>query len=255
MKKNVLFIPVLLVCLVGCSTKPPQGKTQAESLYLEAQQLVSRKKYIAATEKLNEIKVQHPYSFYATPAELMQADVYFLQENFLEAAAAYTQFRDLHPKDEKIDYVIYRIGLSYYKQLPSTHDRDLSSGVTAITYFKEIVEKYPNSTYVSDSKVMITDVEKKLLEKELYIADFYYRTKLFEAASLRYRGLYTQSSLEPTQKQLVVYRTGVSLCKAVLNDLCLDWVKSHAEEFTDSQRSEFMNLTEECTAKWKEKNL
>ena len=76
--KYLLFI---LIVLAGCSSDKPDGRTEAEVLYKEAEELMKSERYILATEKLNTIKTQHPYSFYATPAELLQADILFLQEN------------------------------------------------------------------------------------------------------------------------------------------------------------------------------
>ena len=88
--------------MAACSSDKPKGRTEAEVLFKEAEDLVKSERYILATEKLNTIKTQHPYSFYATPAELLQADVLYMQESFVESAAAYLLFRDFHPKHEKI---------------------------------------------------------------------------------------------------------------------------------------------------------
>ena len=82
-------------------------------------------RYLLATEKLNQLKNQYPYSFYATPSELMLADILYKQENYVEAAASYLLFKEFHPKHEKIAYVIYKIAESYYEQIPETYDRDL----------------------------------------------------------------------------------------------------------------------------------
>ena len=127
-----IFSLILLFIFVSCSTDKPEGKTEAEILYKEAQELMEAERFILATEKLNQIKTQHPYSFYATPAELLQADVLFLQENYIEAAAAYLLFRDFHPRHEKIAYVVFRIAESYYKQITDTIDRDREPALVSI---------------------------------------------------------------------------------------------------------------------------
>lgn len=105
------------------------GSTKAEILFKEAKDLISKSRYIQATEKLNSIRSQYPYSYYATHAELLQADILFSQENYAEAASAYILFRDFHPKYNELGYVIFRISESFYRQLPTTFDRDLSAGV------------------------------------------------------------------------------------------------------------------------------
>ena len=165
---------------------PQKGKTEAEILYKEAKSLMEDNRYILATEKLNQIKNQYPYSFFATPAELLQADILFAQENYIESAAAYLLFRDFHPKHEKMDYVVYRIAESYFKQKPDTFDRDLEAAEEAIKYYRELLVKYSDSQYSKDGKKKINECQKMIEDKEKYIADFYYKTEVYQAARWRY---------------------------------------------------------------------
>lgn len=172
--------------MISCATKRPQGSTEAEILFKEAKDLISKSRYIQATEKLNAIRSQYPYSYYATHAELLQADILFSQENYAEAASAYILFRDFHPKYTELGYVIFRISESFYRQLPSTFDRDLSSGLEAIKYFNELIQNYPETEYVKEAQSRIDQIEEMVEKKEIYIADFYFKTKDFEAAKTRY---------------------------------------------------------------------
>ena len=184
-----LLVLSFSLIVISCATKRPQGSTEAEVLYREAKDLIAKSRYIQATEKLNSIRSQYPYSYYATYAELMQADILFAQENYAEAASAYILFRDFHPKYNELGYVIFRISESFYRQLPSTFDRDLSAGVEAIKYFNELIQNYPNTEYVKESQKRINQIEEMIEKKEIYIADFYFKTKDFEAAKARYEDI------------------------------------------------------------------
>lgn len=254
-KNSYFYYPfnfLLLVILVSCSSPKPAGKTEAESLYLEANQLIEKKRYIAAIEKLNQLKTQHPYSYYTVPSELRLADVYFMQENFEESATAYLMFRDLHPKHEKLDYVIYKIAESYDKQTPSTHDRDLSSAQEAIKYYQELLGKYATSPYIEPSKQRIEVIKDKLLKKEKYIADFYFKTKNYEAALWRYK--FIQETLQ--DKDLLShakFREVLTLEKLSMFKECLDTIKAHASFFSDEQLKEMDAVADRCAASWKEK--
>jgi outer membrane protein assembly factor BamD len=170
----------------SCATKSPSGRTAAETLYQEALELVDSGRYLIAIENLNLIKSKYPYSYYATHAELLQADILFKQKNYVEAAAAYILFKDFHPKHPKIDYVILRIAESYYYQLPSNYDRDLTPGHEAIKYFKLLLKKFPQSKLVVGAKEKIKYCASLIEEKQLYIADFYFRTENFQSARYRY---------------------------------------------------------------------
>lgn len=186
---NKIIAFVLLTLLFSCSTERPKGATEAEILFKEAKDLISKSRYIQASEKLNAIRSQYPYSFYATPAELLQADVLFAQESYAEAASAYILFRDFHPKYNEISYVVFRISESFYRQLPSTFDRDLSAGVEAVKYYNELLQNFSNTEYVKDASARIAQIEMMLEKKQIYIADFYFRTKDYEAAKTRYEDI------------------------------------------------------------------
>lgn len=189
MKLRSVLILFCAIFLFSCATKRPGGSTEAEILFKEAKDLISKSRYIRANEKLNAIRSQFPYSYYATHAELLQADILFSQENYAEAASAYILFRDFHPKHSELGYVIFRISESFYRQLPSTFDRDLTAGIEAIKYFKELIQSYPSTEYVKDAQTRINQIEAMIEQKEIYIADFYFRTKDYEAAKARYEDI------------------------------------------------------------------
>jgi len=248
-----LFLMVLaffLVHFLSCSSEPIKGKTPAEGLFLEAKRMVGKKRFIGATEQLNNLRTQYPFSFYAVPAELLQADIYFMQENFEEATAAYMQFRDLHPKHEQIDYVIFRIGESFYQQTPSTFDRDLTSAVNAEKFFKEIVEKYPQSIYLKESKEKIILIQEKIISKEKYIADFYYKTANYDAALWRYKYI-----LENFKEESIVkhskFRVILSLAKLDKCEDCLEQIKTDAPVFTEAQVRELNSIVDDCSKRLK----
>lgn len=189
MKLRKFLLLALSIFVMACATKRPEGSTEAEILFKEAKQLVEKSRYIQATEKLNALRSQYPYSFYATHAELLQADILFAQENYAEAASAYILFRDFHPKYNELGYVVYRISEAFYRQLPDTFDRDLSAGIEAIKYFNELLTTYPTTEYVKDAQARIDQIEDMIEKKEIYIADFYFKTKDYLAAKARYEDI------------------------------------------------------------------
>lgn len=251
-KFNIIGIFLLLV---ACSSNEPTGKTKAEVLFKDAEKLISKKRYIAATERLNLLRSQHPYSFYATPAELLQADILFLQQNYIEAAGAYLMFRDLHPKHEKIVYVIYRIGESYYKQLPSTHDRDLTSAYESLKYFQEVVEKYPQSNFKEQAEKSILNINEMLEKKEKYIADYYFKTKNFEAARFRYleminQNISNQNYLNHSKMRVIESSLGMDKFQE-----CLEYTKQYASSFKAEELNKLEKIAIQCGDKLKKQVL
>jgi outer membrane protein assembly factor BamD len=237
-----------LLLVIGCSSDSQDGKTEAEKLYKEAQELMEAERFILANEKLNLIKTQHPYSFYATPAELLQADILFEQESYIEAAAAYLLFRDFHPRHEKIAYVVYKIAESYFKQIPDTIDRDLEPAVEAIKYFEEIIQKYSDSSYRKNAEERILEAQKMLRDKDLYVADFYFKTKEFSAARYWYLDILDHHQDKKTRRHAIV-RTILASYKLKQYQQCLEYAEKYATEVDKRISKEINSTTKKCRKK------
>lgn len=244
--KVLLLISILV--LGACSSDKPNGKSEAEILYKEAQELMEAERFILATEKLNQIKTQHPYSFYATPAELLQADVLFKQENYIESAAAFLLFRDFHPRHEKIPYVIFMIAESYFKQIPDTIDRDLEPALESLKYYNEILQKYPDSSYVKDSEQRIGKAMKMLRQKDEYIADFYFKTKEYSAARYWYLDILENHQDEKTRNHAML-RTILATSKLKEWDPCLEYIEKFYQLVDKQAQKEIKSVKNQCQKK------
>lgn len=254
LNKNLIYFPAVLACVVtlllsGCSSTRPEGKTDAEVLYKEAQELVKDKRYLLATEKLNQIKSKYPYSFYAKHAELLQANILFDQENYVEAAAAYVLFRDFHPKHEQLDFVTWRIAESYFNQLPSTFDRDLGPANEAIKYYQELTQKYPKYEKVAEAQGKIKKCQDMLKAKDKYIADFYFKTSVYDAAKYRYRDILSLYPDDQELKDHSMLRIVLSSFESNEFDECLKAAKDYEPQVGDVTRKEIAKVAAKCEKK------
>lgn len=245
--KTILIPTTLLLSflLASCSTPRPEGKTEAEILYKEAIQLSEEGRYILATERINTLRSQFPYSFYATHAELLQADILFSQENFVESAAAYILFRDFHPKHEKIPYVLFRIAESFHKQLPDTFDRDLSAAYEAIRYYGELLSLYPNTDYAKNAESKIKEAQDLLLKKEQYIADFYYKTEVYDSARFRYLKI-LESFNEPKLIEHSLNRVLLASIELEDFDGCLKYYNQFIEKINQEKQNRLTDTALKC---------
>lgn len=243
-----LIIPFLisLLLIASCSTPRPTGKTEAEILFKEAQLLMDDGRYLMATEKLNALRSQYPYSYYATHAELLQADILFQQENYLEAAAAYILFKDFHPRHKKMDYVVFQIAESFNNQRPPSYDRDLSPLYEAIKYYDELLRVYPNSDYAKGGREKIEECKLLLQKKEQYIADFYFKTDVFRAARYRYIDILNNFSNRELRNHSIVrvMRASVQLKEP---EKCKVHYKKYSGELTGSAKKQVDSIYKDCT--------
>lgn len=185
---SLLMVLSLSFVLGACATEEKKTDTP-EGAFAVAEDLDKDERYDEAISKYQDVRNRFPYSRFATMAELAIADVYFKKESFAEAQVSYMSFKDLHPKHPKADYVTYQLGMSYYKQLPSTIDRDLSLAPSAMTFFEEVYRQFPNSEYAVLARDFHEEARKKMAAKEVYIADFYFIRRKWDSALTRYEGL------------------------------------------------------------------
>lgn len=180
------MVAISALILTACASTEQVDSTTAEGAYKVAERYEKDERFEESIIKYTEVKNKHPYSRFALMAELKIADVQFLRESYIEAQYAYQTFKDLHPKHPQIDYVTYRLGLSYFNQLPSTIDRDLSLADKAILYFDEVMVSYAGSGYAKEATVKKAEALKMLAEKEMYVAGFYFKKKQYGSALGRY---------------------------------------------------------------------
>jgi len=242
----LLALSVIVITMnLSCSSKRPKGQTEAEILYKESKQFMEDGQYLLAIEKLNKIQSEFPFSYYATPSELLRADIYFAQKNFQEAAASYKVFLDLHPRHKRESYVLYKLSESYFKQLPSTHDRDLESGEKAIISYRRLLRKFPNSKYVKEAKSKIKACKEMIKLKEIYIADFYFRTDVFVSARYRYLGIIKNYKEKPLLN-LAIERVLKSSYNLKEFSKCSKFYKNYRSLVSEEYKSKIEKLGEKC---------
>jgi outer membrane protein assembly factor BamD len=187
-----LAVPATLVAIQGCSSAPKATENEAELMYNKAVEFENDERFEEAIQRFTDVKNKFPYSRFATDAELHIADIQFKRENFVEAQGAYQIFKELHPRHPQIDFVTFRLALSYYNQLPTTVDRDLSVSTKAIQYLNEVINTYGSSSYVAEAKEKRAAALKMLAQKELYIANFYFKHEFYDSALVRYQKVLTK---------------------------------------------------------------
>ena len=188
------------VFIIGCSSSPEYDTSTPEGGFKLGEKYEKDERYEEAITQFTQVKNKFPYSKLAPEAELKVADINYLREDYAEAQIAYQTFKDLHPTHPKSDYVTFRLGMSFYKQLPSTIDRDLSIAYKAILYFDEVVQSYGKSPFVAEAKEHRSKAKQMLAEKEMYIGNFYLKKEKWDSALGRYEELlsdFPSSDLEP----------------------------------------------------------
>ncbi|MDD2899643.1 MAG: outer membrane protein assembly factor BamD [Desulfuromonadaceae bacterium] len=213
MKTVVTLFAVLIltsVLLPGCST--PQVNKSAAVLYTEGEQFFKDGKYEDAIARWKKVKETYQSPELSTKAELNIADAYFLNKDYIEAAAGYEDFRKLHPKHPQSDFALYRQGMSYYNQITGI-DTDQTPVKNAQITFALYLSTYPAGAQVAEVQEMNRQCRDKQLQYELYVGRFYLKTDAYKAAIARFEESLKMFS-DASRRDEVLYYLG----KAYLQD-------------------------------------
>ena len=179
------FALILSTLFVACATKE-KPVLPLEVLYEQGTQAMQQKKYKNAITAFKAIRDHYPFSQYAEEAILNLADSYFLSHKFIEAADSYKEFEMLYPRHKVIPYVMYQIAFCYQSTFISV-DREIDSLLEAKGYYQKLVDIYPNSNYATKAKEQLLGITRKLAERDIYLANFYWRTERYGSAYVRYK--------------------------------------------------------------------
>ena len=188
--KNCLFLSLVMGLLLGCGGKGVKTTGgDPEALYREGLVRFNKRDYSEALKRFQELKANFPDNPpYTLWAELKVGDCHFLQKEYVEAIAAYEEFKKIHPTHEEMPYVQYQIGMSHFKQMLSL-DRDQTATKKALSNFEYLSANYPPSLFTEKAKEKIEFCRKQLADHEFYVGNYYYKQKNYGAASHRFQKL------------------------------------------------------------------
>jgi len=180
---------LLALFLVGCSGSNVKNSEDPEIIYNEINVLIEKDRYIEAGELVAEIRRRFPQSRFAALAELRNGDIYFKQDSYTEAAAAYGVFVELYPKHAEAPYAQYQRTLSYFNDAPDNIARDQGPARDAVASAETLIARYPESGYAAKAADIRKKARLRLAQKEAYVARFYAKRGATEAAQNRWKSL------------------------------------------------------------------
>jgi outer membrane protein assembly factor BamD len=185
-----LAFAATVLILGGCSGDDEDAYVErpVEEIYNEAQDLLEEGDARRAGQAFEEVERQHPYSQWATRAQLMSAFAYYEANAYDEAIAAAERFIELHPGHQDVPYAYYLVGISYYERI-SDVGRDQKMTEEALAAFDELRRRFPDSKYARDAELKADLARDHLAGKEMSIGRYYLRRAQYVAAINRFRNV------------------------------------------------------------------
>ena len=183
------FAGVLAVLLLvaACSDDDfGYQERSVEELYNNAMDELLDGSYVEAAQGFDEVERQHPYSVWATRAQIMAAYAYYKNNDYDESIISAGRFIKLHPGHRDVAYAYYLNAVSYYEQI-SDVGRDQEMTELALVSLEELVRRFPDTSYSRDARLKIDLTRDHLAGKEMEIGRYYLARANYVAAVNRFR--------------------------------------------------------------------
>ena len=189
-----LIILLSIFILNGCSKndkeisliKEINQEDEMIRAYKEGVKALDENDTFFAAKKFLEAELLYPQSEWASKSSLMASYAYYIEGNYSGALYNLERFLKTYPKDPRMDYVHYLIGLSYFENIEG-EKKDIKPLIEAKNKFKFVIQNYPNTDFALDSKFKIDLINDVLASKEMYLGRHYIKKEKWIAAINRFK--------------------------------------------------------------------
>ncbi|MCC5880438.1 MAG: outer membrane protein assembly factor BamD [Idiomarina sp.] len=199
MKVVLLAVLVLTLTLTGCSSSRDRDQARdmrgsPEQMYQQAQGYIDGGNFTMAVQTLRSIEMRYPFGAHINQVQLDLIYVHYQVGDQDRALTAIDRFLRLNPNHADLDYVRYMRGLVHlqlernaFQELVGIdrHDRDKTYAEQAFEDFRQLLDRYPDSTYAADARARMLGIQSRLAKYELEVANYYMRREAYMAAITR----------------------------------------------------------------------
>ena len=181
----VVFGGLFLSACAG-DKAPDYVELPVDVLYNNAANSLTEGDFKTAATGFDDVERQHPYSPWATKAQLMAAYAYYKDDEYDQAVIAAERFIQLHPGHKDTPYAFYLAAISYYEQIIDV-GRDQRITELALRALREVARRFPKSDYAADARLKMDLAFNHLAGREMEIGRFYQTRREYSGAINRFR--------------------------------------------------------------------
>jgi len=185
---RILAFALVVAGLAACASKEREEYVErpVEQIYNEGVDALATDRYLTAARAFNEVERQHPYSTWATKAQLMAAYAYYQANKYDDAIVAVDRFIQLNPSNRDVGYAYYLKAISYYEQITDVQ-RDARMTELAMGALEEVVRRFPDTPFARDARLKIDLTNDHLAGKEMEVGRYYMRRGQYVGAINRFK--------------------------------------------------------------------
>ena len=216
MKRSVTALAALLLAasLAGCGLfgdkVDPKKEWQAAEFYAAAKEQFDNQSWDAAIKLYEQLEAKFPFGRFAQQAQIEVAYAYYKQGETAQAISALEKFVKLHPNHPNVDYALYLKALANFKEdlgpfsrlvKQDLAERDPKAARESFEGFKDLVTRFPESRYASDSRERMAYLVEALARHEVNVARYYLNRGAYLAAANRAQDAITRFPTSPAHRE------------------------------------------------------
>jgi len=203
----VVVLGASLACAgYGRNTLPPGTTEPDKFLFDRGMAALNDKKWLTAREFLKQVVETYTQSPYRPDAKLGIGDSYLGEgsaESLVLAINEFREFLSFYPTNRRADYAQNKLAMAHFRQMRGPQ-RDQTETREAIKEFQAFVERYPNSSLMSETKAKLREALDRLSESDYLVGFFYFRARWYPGAIDRFETL-LKSDPEYSGRDAVYY--------------------------------------------------
>jgi outer membrane protein assembly factor BamD len=185
MKKNSLYIIILILFLSACAGGSTARRLCSDQQWERAERLFNRGRYARAIPYYQQLVFERS-SVHTAEAQFKLGESFFRRrgrENYIDAIFEFQELLRLFPDSRWAPDAQFRIAQSYERlSLPPELTQEDTN--RSIEHFIRFIERNPTDPRVPEAQEYIRDLQLKLIEKIFLTGRIYYRMRDYSAAEL-----------------------------------------------------------------------
>jgi outer membrane protein assembly factor BamD len=241
---TLAWLLLVALALFGCSsTKENTAALSNEKLYAQAKEEADIGNYDGAAKLYERLEGRAVGTLLGQQAQLERAWCLYKANDKPSALAAIDRYIKLNPSSPALDYAYYLRGLINFNDnlgfLSTLANQDLSerdqqASRDAYQAFRQLIERFPTSSYAPDAQLRMNYIVNALASYEVHVARYYYRRGAYVAAANRAQ-ITVQDFRQTPATEEALYLMSISYEKLGLTQLQADAERVLRQNFPDSK--------------------
>ena len=187
--KNLLYILLAVVALSSCGGFEKIRKSSDVNYKLtKANEYFDKKDYHHANELYKELLPIMKSTRNYEALDYKYSYTFYYLKDYVEASYFFKTFTELFPTSKNAEECEFMSAVCLFKYAPK-YTLDQTNNVKALEALQSYVNRYPNSTRMTEANKYIAESRLKLEMKQADAAKLYFNTMHYKAATVAYKSV------------------------------------------------------------------